>query len=61
MPNSKQQILLEQAQHHFSEMIEIIESVPARKRTLNVESDYLEKNFRDVLMHLYEWHAMLER
>lgn len=61
MPNSKQQILLEQAQQRFSEMIEIIESVPARKRTLNVESDYLEKNFRDVLMHLYEWHAMLER
>ena len=61
MPNRKQQLLLQQAEQSFQEMVQIIESVPTRKRKVSVETNFLEKNFRDVLMHLYEWHAMLER
>ncbi|WP_318279746.1 ClbS/DfsB family four-helix bundle protein [Virgibacillus salarius] len=41
--------------------MDIIESVPSRKRKISVETGERDKNFRDVLMHLYEWDAMLER
>ena len=61
MSNSKKQQLLDQANQSYKEMLAIIESVPTRKRTMTVDTKFLEKNFRDVLMHLYEWHAMLER
>ncbi|KMJ57339.1 hypothetical protein AB685_17025 [Bacillus sp. LL01] len=46
---------------NFNRLLEIIESVPSRKRGLSIETLEREKNFRDVVMHLYEWHAMLER
>ena len=39
----------------------MIKAVPSKKRSLSVETEERDKNFRDVLMHLYEWHAMLER
>lgn len=50
-----------ESEKKFSALIEIIESVPVRKRTITIEIEGRDKNFRDVLMHLYEWHAMLER
>ncbi|WP_244213887.1 ClbS/DfsB family four-helix bundle protein [Paenibacillus barcinonensis] len=42
-------------------LLGIIHSVPRNKRSLSLEITDRDKNFRDVLMHLYEWHAMLER
>lgn len=50
-----------ESEKNFKALFEIIESIPARKRTITVETEERDKNFRDVLMHLYEWHAMLER
>ena len=58
--NSKE-LFLVTIQESFEQLFTIIESVPARKRKLTVDVTDRDKNFRDVLMHLYEWHAMLER
>ena len=58
--NSKELFLIT-IQESFEQLFTIIESVPARKRKLTVDVTDRDKNFRDVLMHLYEWHAMLER
>lgn len=58
---STKQELLKQAQQSFDELISIINKIPTRKRNFTVETNERDKNFRDVLMHLYEWHAMLER
>ena len=60
MENSKQ-LLLEQCQESFDHLLQIIERLPPRKRALSIETIERDKNFRDILMHLYEWHAMLER
>ena len=46
---------------NFNTLLAIIESVPSRKRGISIETIDRDKNFRDVVMHLYEWHAMLER
>ena len=61
MEHTKQQMLLINAQISFDELLARIESIPARKRNLSIETNERDKNFRDILMHLYEWHAMLER
>ncbi|MGP1908357.1 ClbS/DfsB family four-helix bundle protein [Metabacillus sp. JX24] len=58
---SAKEILLLNSDTYFSSLLEIIESVPSRKRTISIDTQERDKNFRDVLMHLYEWHAMLER
>jgi hypothetical protein len=58
---SEKEILLLNSDRDFTALFEIIESVPSRKRSISIETDERDKNFRDVLMHLYEWHAMLER
>ncbi|MDN4602189.1 ClbS/DfsB family four-helix bundle protein [Paenibacillus sp. F6_3S_P_1C] len=55
------EILLLNSDKNFKSLLEIIEYVPSRKRSISVETQERDKNFRDVLMHLYEWHAMLER
>ncbi|TYS58521.1 ClbS/DfsB family four-helix bundle protein [Sutcliffiella horikoshii] len=61
MNTSEKDILLINSDHNFNRLLEIIESVPSRKRGLSIETPERDKNFRDVVMHLYEWHAMLER
>ena len=58
--SSKQQ-LIERAQQTFDELLTCIERVPAKRRKVTVKTNERDQNFRDVLMHLYEWHAMLER
>ncbi|ATP42455.1 hypothetical protein CSE16_13680 [Solibacillus sp. R5-41] len=58
--NSKELFLIA-IQESFDQLFTIIESVPTRKRKLSVDITDRDKNFRDILMHLYEWHAMLER
>ncbi|WP_062353424.1 ClbS/DfsB family four-helix bundle protein [Bacillus kwashiorkori] len=58
---SEKELLLLNSEKHFSALLEIIESVPPRKRSIVIETKERDKSFRDVLMHLYEWHAMLER
>ena len=58
--NSKEHFLAE-IEDSFDQLFAIIERVPTRKRKITVEINERDQNFRDVLMHLYEWHAMLER
>ncbi|WP_152657981.1 ClbS/DfsB family four-helix bundle protein [Oceanobacillus sp. CFH 90083] len=58
---SGKEILLTESEKNLKALLEMIESIPARKRTITVETEERDKNFCDVLMHLYEWHAMLER
>ncbi|KTD87907.1 ClbS/DfsB family four-helix bundle protein [Paenibacillus etheri] len=58
---NEKEILLMNSDKNFNLLLEIIESVPSRKRGFSVDTQERDKNFRDVLMHLYEWHAMLER
>lgn len=58
---SEKEILLLNSDKNFRSLLEIIESVPSRKRGISIETGERDKSFRDVLMHLYEWHVMLER
>lgn len=58
---SEKELLLQNSEENFKALLEIIESLPTRKRGISIETEERDKNFRDVLMHLYEWHAMLER
>ena len=58
---NEKEILLLNSNMNFQSLLAIIESVPSRKRSMSIETQERDKNFRDVLMHLYEWHAMLER
>ena len=60
MAQTKEQLLAE-AEQQFQALLLFIQAIPSRKRTLSVGTIKRNKNFRDVLMHLYEWHAMLER
>ncbi|MFS0786691.1 ClbS/DfsB family four-helix bundle protein [Shouchella sp. 1P09AA] len=53
--------LLADNEMQFEALLNLIKSVPARKRTLSVDISDRDKNFRDVIMHVYEWQAMLER
>ncbi len=58
---SEKEMLLQNSDKNLKALFEIIESVYSRKRSISIEIEERDKNFRDVLMHLYEWHAMLER
>lgn len=58
---SDKELLLLNSEKNFNIILSIIESVSVRKRGISIETEKRDKNFRDVLMHLYEWHAMLER
>lgn len=55
------EMLLWNCGKNLKSLLEIIESVPSRKRSISIETQERDKNFRDVVMHLYEWQAMLER
>ncbi|MEK4630412.1 MAG: ClbS/DfsB family four-helix bundle protein [Solibacillus sp.] len=61
MENPHKQLLIENCQESFDRLLQLIEKIPPRKRLLSIETADRDKNFRDILMHLYEWHAMLER
>jgi len=57
----EKEALLGNSEMNFNTLLEIIESIPSRKRGISIDTKERDKNFRDVCMHLYEWHAMLER
>jgi len=48
---SEKEILLLTSDRNFTALFEIIESVPSRKRSISIETEERDKNFRDVLMH----------
>lgn len=56
----KERLILK-SEEAFQTLMNLITSIPPRKRKESIITDERDKNFRDVLMHLYEWHSMLER
>ncbi|KQL59037.1 MULTISPECIES: ClbS/DfsB family four-helix bundle protein [Bacillaceae] len=58
---NKKEMLLEECETTLAALLNRINSIPTRKRSLSIEADQRDKNFRDVLMHVCEWQAMLER
>ena len=58
---NEKEILLMNSDKNFLSLLAIIESVPSRKRSISIETEERDKNFRDVVMHMYEWQTMLER
>lgn len=50
--------LLALSNHLFDQLISIIESLDNKRLNDNFTSHSLNKNVRDVLTHLYEWHIM---
>lgn len=65
-PKNKDE-LIEQANSQFAKMWTIIDGLPEQKRNTNFELEGKEahwkrdKNIRDILVHLYEWHQLLLR
>lgn len=57
-PKNKAQ-LLEQSQQTYDKLIELIESCPSEAMYEEFPSGYLNRNIRDVIAHLYEWHTMV--
>lgn len=49
---SGREMLLMESEKSFRVLLAIIESIPPRKRSLSIETEERDKNFRDVLMHL---------
>lgn len=56
-PTNKQD-LLTAANGQFDTLWELIDSMPGEKRLGTFSFDDRDKNVRDVLIHLYEWHQL---
>jgi len=59
--NDKKEILIHRSETTFLSLMDLITSIPPKKRKESIITNERDKNFRDVLMHLFEWHSMLER
>ncbi|MWV62059.1 ClbS/DfsB family four-helix bundle protein [Helicobacter saguini] len=55
--------LLESTQNEFAKLFKFIESIPPRSQISPfknaLKGNSRDKNLRDVLIHLYEWHILL--
>lgn len=51
--------LLAQSTEYFEKLLGMIDSIPKDKREQNFGFDDRDKNIRDILTHLYEWHLMM--
>lgn len=51
--------LLELGQSNFDKLIDYINDLPEEKQHQVFPEEYLNRNIRDVLAHLYEWHLMV--
>lgn len=56
-PTTKKE-LIETAQTEFTELWKLIDSMTEEEQTASFEFEDRDKNIRDVLVHLYEWHQM---
>lgn len=56
-PTNKQD-LLTAANGQFDTLWELIDSMSGKKRLGTFSFDDRDKNVRDVLIHLYEWHQL---
>lgn len=51
--------LLEAANGQFSKLWKLIDSLPDEEQTAVFQFEDRDKNLRDILIHLYEWHQLL--
>ena len=60
MPRPKTKAeLLAQSQANFHKLFELIDAYPPGRQEGNFEEGTLNRNIRDVLAHLHEWHIMM--
>lgn len=57
-PTTKQQ-LAEQSEENFSKLFALIDSLTADEQEKLFDFEDRDKNIRDVLVHLHEWHQLL--
>ncbi len=57
-PTTKQQ-LIEQSEENFKKLFALINSLTADEQEKTFLFEDRDKNIRDVLVHLYEWHQLL--
>lgn len=56
---SNKQDLIAAASNQFDKLWKLIDSMPEDKKRANFSFEDRDKNLRDVLIHLYEWHQLL--
>ncbi len=59
-PTTKQDLITE-ANAQFAALWVLIDTIPEDKREAAFPFDDRDKNLRDVLIHLHEWHLMVQR
>ncbi|MFA6875135.1 MAG: ClbS/DfsB family four-helix bundle protein [Parabacteroides sp.] len=57
-PTTKQELIIA-ANSQFEKLWKLIDSLPEEKRIGSFSFEDRDKNLRDVLVHLYEWHQLL--
>lgn len=57
-PKTKEELILKSTEN-FDKMLSLIESYPSNKQEQAFPEGMLNRNIRDVLGHLHEWHLML--
>jgi hypothetical protein len=55
---TKQQ-LIEQSEQNFNKLLALINSITPEEQEKTFSFEDRDKNIRDVLVHLYEWHQLL--
>ena len=53
--------LLAQCKINYGNLLDFIDSLPIQKREGTFPEGYLNRNIRDVLAHLHQWHLMAAR
>jgi len=53
--------LLKAADAQFEKMWKLIDSMSTEEHTATFKFEDRDKNLRDILVHLYEWHQMVKR
>ncbi len=57
-PKNKEE-LIQLSQHNFNQLFGLMKDLPKEKLESNFMTKGLNKNIRDVLVHLHEWHLLL--
>ena len=56
-PKSKEELIL-QSQNYFEQLIKLVFSIPPRERMKPFQTQGMNRNIRDVLIHLHAWHLL---
>jgi hypothetical protein len=59
-PKSKNE-LLDLSDQNFKKLNELIDKLPEERKVAEFHPGTMNRNIRDVLAHLHEWHLMMER